>query len=109
MATKYLPALIFPVLLFCGCAVQGWLITRTVTPYTRDFRETPVGTKTCIISHHKLKEPVSGYDIYAEWTSGTLTNSAANAGITNICYMDLRTFSILAGIYRKRDLIIYGD
>lgn len=108
MAIKTILALIIMPFV-AGCAVNGWILDNTTTSYTRDFNNTPAGTKSCIITQHKIKEPVSRYDLYAEWSNGDLVTAASKAGITKIYYIDAHTFSILSGLYRKRDLIIYGD
>ena len=99
------------VLLFlcAGCVAQGRLYTKVVTPYSTDFQDTPSGTKACRIAEHQLKEPYTGAGITATWTSRVLDETTRNAGISNIYYADLETFSILNGIYLKKTLIIYGD
>ena len=98
--------------LLAGCAPSlpsGLLYSDTTSPYSRKFDETPVGSKRCVIHDHQIREPVSGYNLYAEWTSAYILSEARKAGISNIHYMDKRTFSILLGIYRRESLIIYGD
>lgn len=97
-------------LLLYGCALPyGVLYTRKVVPYSREFRETPVGTKQCLVREHQLKEPFSGYNMYAEWSTGYLMNEARQAGITTVYYVDKETLSILFGIYKRDTLIVYGD
>lgn len=92
-----------------GCVGPGLLYTRVVTPYTRDFRDTPVGTKVCRVDEHRLREPVSGAGVSVSFTSRVLQEVALEAGITNLCHADLSTFSILNGIYEKKTLLLYGD
>lgn len=90
-------------------AKQGRLITSITEPFNTDFNSTPVGSKQCIIKNFKIQEPITGYNMYAEWSRNELRNAAMQAGITNICHIDIHTFSLLSGVYRKRNLIIYGD
>lgn len=97
-------------LLLAGCAPPyGLIYSDTVAPYSTKFNETPAGTRRCVISSHQIREPVTGRNIYAEWTSSFILNEARKAGITEIYYMDKRTLSVLFGIYRRESLLIYGD
>lgn len=100
---------LFAALTTSGCVGTGLLYTRVVTPYTRDFRATPVGTKTCCVDEHHLREPLSGAGVSVSFTSRVLQEAAVSAGMTNLCYADLSTFSILNGIYEKKTLILHGD
>jgi len=107
MAIKYwFIFFILSSILFTGC---GLLYTNVTKPYSADFNNTPIGSKQCTINIHKIREPITGYGIYVEWNADEIRNAAKKAGITKIYYIDLRTFSILLGIYRKKTLIVYGD
>jgi hypothetical protein len=98
------------VLLCAGCSFPVGLIYSDITaPYSTKFTETPAGTKRCVINSHQVKEPVTGYNIYAEWSWSHILSEARKAGITEIQYMDKRTLSILNGIYKRESLIVYGD
>jgi hypothetical protein len=94
------------VLLLAGC---GLLYTNHVEPYSMKLDATPAGTKRCVITSHQIKEPVTGGNIYVEWTSSFILSEARKAGIKDIYYMDKRTLSVLLGIYKRESLIIYGD
>ncbi len=97
-------------LLLAGCAPPfGLLYSNMVVPYSTKFAETPVGTKRCVINNHQIREPVTGFNIYAEWSWSYIVKEAEKAGIKEIYYMDLRTLSILTGIYKRESLIVYGD
>lgn len=98
-------SLIFAILL-SGC---GLIYSNTVYPYSSKFNETPVGTKRCIINKYQIREPLSGYSLYAEWTANHIRKEAEKAGIKDIYYMDKKTLNILLGIYRRESLYIYGD
>lgn len=99
------------VFLLCGCTnlVRGNLYAHIVQPYSRDFDNTPVGTKKCILTSYRLREPATRVGLSAEWDTRTIRREAARAGITNMYYADLSTISIGWGVYRRRGLIIYGD
>ena len=92
-----------------GCTPSGKIYSDTTVPYSKVFRETPVGTKRCVLNDYQIKEPVSGLSLYTEWTADLVKNEAKKAGINDIYYIDQRTFSILFGIYKHKYLIIYGD
>ena len=113
MATRYLPLL--AALLLAGCSgigsslVQGNIYTNVVLPYTTDFQDSSVGSKRCVLDEYQLREPVSGYGVSVEWTTGRILAAAQAAGISRISYTEMQTMSILMGIYRRQRLIIYGD
>lgn len=102
-------ACILPALLGSACVARGRVYTRVVEPYTKDFHETPVGDKTCRVSEHLVKEPVSGAGVSASWTTRAIAEAACREGITNLYYVDVETLSILNSLYRRRTLILYGD
>ena len=101
--------LLLVALVLTGCAPLGLLYTDTVVPFSKKFDETPIGTKRCVIDSHQIKEPITRYNIYAEWSLSYILNEAKKAGISDIYYMDKRTLSILFGIYKRESLLIYGD
>lgn len=92
-----------------GCLRQGWLYSRTTEPYTESFRHTPVGHKQAVVDDFKVREPVSGYGVSAEWGVRAVRDVACAAGMTNIYYADLETLSIFSDLFRRRRLIVYGD
>lgn len=96
-------------LVMSGCAGQGVLYTRVISPHSLDFRNAPIGSKTCRINEHILKEPFSGAGLSASFTSRIVEEAAHTAGITNLYYADLETLSILKGIYQRKTLILCGD
>ena len=117
MATRTILGLA-TIMLVTGCSslrpgsrlsTTGRLITNVTVPYHTDFDNTPVGSRKCVIRNFKVQEPVSRYNVDAEWSLEKLKDAAMEAGITQIHHIDLHTFSILSGVIRQRDLIIYGD
>ena len=89
--------------------LDGRLYTNKVIPYSEDFNNTPVGSKVCYVDDFKVQEPVSGYNVNAQWMTSSVIEQARLSGITKIYYVDLKVFSILMGIYSKKTLVIYGD
>jgi TRL-like protein family len=95
-------------LLLLGCSDRrGLLYTSLVEPYSGDFRETPVGTKSVVTTTHRFK--VFRLNLSGEWDTDEIVRVAREAGITDIHYIDVKTFSILLGTYRRQTLIVYGD
>ena len=92
-----------------GCAGQGLLYTRVVTPYSIDYYDAPTGSKTCRVNEHSIKEPFTTIDVSVIFTTHVVEEAAHKAGITNLYYADIDTLSILGGIYERRTLIICGD
>jgi hypothetical protein len=92
-----------------GCAGQGLLYTRVVSPYSLEFHNTPVGGKKCRVNEHVLREPFSGAGVSVSLTSRVMKEAACTAGMTSLYFADLETFSLLNGLYRKKTLILYGD
>jgi hypothetical protein len=97
------------VLSVAGCAPVGLLYADTVTPYSRNFRETPVGSKTCVIDEYQLKEPVTRVGLSAQWTTEVILTETRKAGIKEIYSIDKRSVSVLLGIYKHDSLIVHGD
>jgi len=90
-------------------AGPGRLYTNVILPYSKDFSNTPKGSKHCILKDHNIQEPVSGYGVTIEWSVDQIQLAAREAGIKNINYIDVQTISFLLGIYTRRKLIVYGD
>jgi hypothetical protein len=96
-------------MLVAGCSARGLLYTNTTEPYSRTFRDTPVGIKSIVINSHRLKEPLSQLRLSGEWDSDEIMQLAREAGITDLHHIDIKTLSILLGTYRRQTLIVYGD
>lgn len=81
----------------------------TTEPYSRNFRNTPAGTKSVAINTHRIKEPVTRLSFSGEWDTDEIMRLAREAGITDLHYIDIKTLSILLGTYRRQTFIVYGD
>ncbi len=68
-----------------------------------------MGTRSCVIKDYQLSEPLTRVTIAAEWSTNYIWAEAKKAGIKDIYYIDIKTVSILLGIYKHKTLIIYGD
>jgi len=90
-------------------AGPGQLYTNVTLPYSTDFNNTPQGSKYCVLTDHRIKEPVSSYGVTVEWSMDQIQSAARKAGIQNITYIDVQTISFLLGVYTRKKLIVYGD
>lgn len=109
MATSLRCVVFASAIALTGCSAPGFLYTDIVMPYTLDMNRTSAGSRRITIDEYRIREPVSGYGIYALWQNRDVQAAAKQANMSRIHYADRRIFSILGGIYRKRSLIIYGE
>ena len=108
MVTRYC-VIILIALIMTGCSSPGRLYTNITRPYTTNFNNTPVGTKTCRIKAHRIKEPITPVGVSGEWSSEIINNAMREAGMTKCYYIDEKTFSLLLESFRRKTLILYGD
>jgi len=116
---KIKPAIFF--LLLCllasGCAfpiasgsdvLTGLVYTRIKVPMSVKLNSTPneivIDASGKVI---RIKEPITGYGIYAEFNSNAIGDIARQHGVEMIYYADLEIFNVL-GIWRHDRVIIYG-
>ncbi len=109
MAIRLLALYVLCIPVLTGCGTFGIIYSSTVVPYSQEFKETPVGTKRCVIEDYQLSEPLTRVTLAAEWSTNYILAEAKKAGIKDIYYIDINTVSILLGIYKHKTLIIYGD
>ena len=58
---------------------------------------------------YRAKIPTSNFDLTAEWSSRAIGDVAKRNGIETIYFCDLKLVSVLGGIFRKEQIIVYGD
>jgi len=115
MAWRYKRRL-FPIGILCllclaGCGsgpLVGMVYTHVKMPLTRDLNASPVKEKNGTGGVIKIKEPFSGYGIYAEINSNAIGEIARKHGIETIYFADKEIFSIL-GIWTTTNVTIYGS
>lgn len=95
----------------CGCfSTNGLLVTYKTEPYRLPHEDrVTVGTKRCSVDLSQLKEPFSGAGLSVMWTNRAVAESMRRAGMTELRYADLQTFSLLNRIYERRRLVFYGE
>lgn len=82
--------------------LNGCLYTKVRVPLDDDVWETKLGSRTGIASTHTVLW------LFAWGEAGT-KDAAKNGDITVVHHMDLGITSYLAGLYTRRDTIVYGD
>ena len=60
------------------------------------------------IAVNELKEPISGFGLRTQWGSRAIGDAALTAGLETVDYADIRTMSILGGMWRKDAIVVYG-
>ena len=89
--------------------VEGQLYTNVTLPFSTNFHDSAIGTKSCFLDEFQVREPVSGYGLTVEWSTDRILAAARAAGISRISYTELQTVSYLFGIYKRQRLVIHGD
>jgi len=47
--------------------------------------------------------------VSGEWDTDEIMRLAREEGITDLHHIDIKTLSVLLGLYRRQTLIVYGD
>ena len=95
--------------LITGCSSPGIIYTNITRPHTTNFNNSPVGSKSCRVDAHRLKEPISRVGVSGEWNSEIIVNAMREAEMTKCYYVDVKILSFLRGMYRRTTLILYGE
>ena len=101
--------IVFIMIVSSGC---GLLYTHTTRSLSRDFDNTPIGSKKCTLSTHKINVPLMPLTtsrVSAEWDTECIAEASRKAGIKKIYYTDIQTLDVLLSTYRRQTIIIYGD
>ncbi len=93
----------------CGVISRGLLYTDTIQPLCKDMRGTGLGTKIAAGTSKRVELPTARVDLTAEWDSRAIGDIAREHGITTVYGCDSRRQSYVLGIWRKDQVIIYGE
>ena len=93
----------------CGVITRGVIYTDTIQPLCTDARGTTVGSKRASGSSKRVEIPTTRVDIGAEWDSRAIGDIAKANGITTVYSCETRRQSILFGLWRRDEVIIYGE
>lgn len=98
----------------CGAVVSnghavlvGAVYTRVKHPLTSNLDRTPTAEAAGSGKIIRIKEPVSGYGIYAEFNSNAIGEVARRHGLKTLYYADIERVSIL-GIWRHDEITLCG-
>ena len=99
--------------LFCltGCGTRplvGLIYTKVKMPLSRDLDVSPFKYNDGTGKVVRIREPISGYGIYAELNSNAIGEIAQKHGISTVYFADQQLFSVL-GIWSSTEVIIYGE
>ncbi|MCK5010229.1 MAG: hypothetical protein KAS98_07070 [Deltaproteobacteria bacterium] len=110
MIKQWFLLLILPIMIVSsGC---GLIYSNVTRPHSRDFSNTPIGSKKCTFSTHKINVPLmplATSRISAEWDTECIAEVSRKAGIKKIYYTEIQTLDVLLSTYRRQTIIIYGD
>lgn len=109
MAGKLLMFIFAVTLSGCGVISRGIIYTDTTQPLCKDLRSTTLGNTSASGSSKRVEIPTTRVDIGAEWDSRAIGDIAKEHGITTVHGCDSRRESILFGIWRRDEVIIYGE
>ncbi|MEY4668278.1 MAG: hypothetical protein RL518_977 [Pseudomonadota bacterium] len=93
----------------CGVISRGIIYTDTTQPLCKDARGTGFGSKTASGSSKRIEIPTTRVDIGAEWDSRAIGDIAKEHGISTVYACETRRQSVLLGIWRRDQVIIYGE
>ena len=93
----------------CGTGpLVGLIYTKVKMPLSRDLDGSPLKDNDGTGKVVKIKEPISGYGVYAELNSNAIGEIAKKHGISKVYFADQELFSVL-GIWTTTEVIIYGE
>lgn len=98
-------------LLCCGCLrPRGIIYSNSTVPYYLPYEDTAVkASKSCRVDITQLKEPFSRANLSVMWTSREVKEAMRKSGMSQLNYADMRTLSILNGVYQRQRIIFYGE
>ena len=82
--------------------LSGCVYVDVKTPLDKDVYNTKLGSKVGVSKTHSVLWLVA-------WGDAGTAKAAENGDITVITHLDVRYYSILFGLYAKRETIAYGD
>lgn len=111
MATELKITFMVLTLLCCGCLrPRGIVFSNVTVPYYLPFEENAFkASKSCRVDITQLKEPFSRAGLSVMWTNKEVKDAMRKADMNQLFYADMRTLSILNGVYQRQRIIFYGE
>lgn len=96
-------------ILFVPGCVSGFIYSNVTLPLSADMDRTPRGDKVCTVNSKHLEEPVTGFDLSVEWDSRAIGDAARKAGMESLYYADMKTISVLGGLWKQQTVRVWGE
>lgn len=109
LVVKTITVMVAVALSGCGVITRGIIYTDTTQPLCKDARRTTLGSKSGSGSSKRVEIPTTRVDIGAEWDSRAIGDIAKEHGISVVHSCESRRQSVLFGIWRRDEVIIYGE
>lgn len=93
----------------CSACSPGFIYTNITVPLTEDMDHTPRGTRLAALDTKQLKEPITRFNLSAQWDSRAIGDAAREAGLSTIYYADMKTISILGGVWKQEIVRVWGE
>jgi hypothetical protein len=102
---------IISLLLFISGCSPGLVYTDIVRPYCKDLRGTDLGDKIAYGDTKEVEIPTSRIiriDLSAQWDSRAIGDIAKSHGMKVVNGCDRRVISVLGGLWKQQEIIVYG-
>lgn len=102
-------ALLAGICFIAGCSTPGLLYTNITLPLTVDMNSTRRAPDSAAAIQRIIREPLTGAGIRAEWSNDAPGDKARIGGLERVSYADVRSKSVLGGIWGSTTVLVYGD
>lgn len=93
----------------CSDLARGIIYTDTIKPLCLNLRGKPLGSVANIGATKAIEIPTTSLDLTTQWDSRALGDIAKRTGMKSINGCDLRIESYVLGIWRRDEVIVYGE
>ena len=100
-------ALLLGACFITACSTPGLLYTNITLPLTLDMNDTQRAPDSAGAIQRIIREPIAG--IRAEWSNDAPGDSARIGGLGQVSYADVRSNSLLGGLWGSTTILVYGD
>jgi hypothetical protein len=97
-----------PLSIICSACAPGFIYTDITEPLVTNMRDTQYSATRGKGYSLEFKEPLTIVGLRTQIASQAIGDVAKNEGLSKIAYADIRTKSILGGIWSKKTLLVYG-
>lgn len=93
----------------CGRFPRGLLYTDYIEPLCQDARGTRLGNTTTSGATKGVEVPLVRVNLSAEWDTRAIGEIARLQGLSTIYGCDIRREFYLLGLWRRDEVIVYGE